>query len=955
MNRQKLRYNIITYLILTLLFIDTGGILYAQDSDQYFELAKQEGKNNNFSKALDYCLKATKLAPMDMDIREYLGKCYLEVGDLETARMVLLDVLKRSPKRVDARHYLLNIETQTKRYSSAICYVNELLEITPYSKTLWQRKINLYSLMGNRIEANRATIRLYQIFPEDQKIRTMYNNVLKEDAQKKIKSNNLSGAVKQYEKILEAGNADEETYLNLINSYLKLGNYNAALATADKGLYVFPSSQPLLDKKIGILQEQNQYHKAISTVEQRLQKEPSSHYSDMLFYLKSEAAFHYKNTDPYSLYGELYQRTKSREAYNYLLNTAMSRGYYGDAQDLLNKGLKSNPDSKELLAKQLVLYETLQNHPKAGATIEKLYYLYPQDTDIVEKYNAWSFEKAKTDYSQKNYKEALPAFLRLTAYPDYEKFSNQYLFSIYLEQQDYQSAMNIVNGLIAKYPNEPQQVFRKVDLLAAMENYPDAYELAYQYKRQHPDVPEYNYIIKELSVQYIKYLNKNEEYDKVKDIAYDLIDLFPRDMQAYHYAIGANVATGDYEDALDVAYAALDFYPKDRDLRLKLAGIYSEMGNNKDAVDILSYLRLEFPHSSLVRESLIEEMGKLGKMYEEQEEFDKAKNIYWDILDIRPKDTLATVRLSRILIKDEDYQKAIEVLDKGLIYNKNHNEMLYLKGVAYEKDGQYAEAIKFQSMYEAPANKYLEHKDHLRYLEAKMLKNQINISYLSSRTDSIPINTSVATLEYMRFEKRNTYVARLNYASRATGVGIQGEADWYHTFSNKSYFLLNAGIANQFFPELKAGLSFFQPFKKEWQGEIGIRYAKLNDERNLFTGILGIEKTYKRLWFNAKAMLMSDSEDLYHSLFAQGRFFLDNDKDYVTAMASVGTAPEDQKLDFQTNTLLSYVNTMVGAGYFRYVSHRTSFGVMGNWYNFRISPNSYINQYNLYLVVRTKF
>ena len=89
MNRQKLRYNIITYLILTLLFIDTGGILYAQDSDQYFELAKQEGKNNNFSKALDYCLKATKLAPMDMDIREYLGKCYLEVGDLETARMVL--------------------------------------------------------------------------------------------------------------------------------------------------------------------------------------------------------------------------------------------------------------------------------------------------------------------------------------------------------------------------------------------------------------------------------------------------------------------------------------------------------------------------------------------------------------------------------------------------------------------------------------------------------------------------------------------------------------------------------------------------------------------------------------------------------------------------------------------------------------------------------------------------
>src|SRR5690554_2351395 len=169
MTQKKLRLNITLFLLFTLLSISTGGILYGQDSDEYFELAKQEGKKNNFHKALDYCLKATKLAPLDMDIREYLGKCYMEVGQLEQARIVLLDVLKKSPKRVDARHYLLNIETQTKRYSSAVCYVNELLEITPYSKTLWQRKINLYNLMGNRIEANRATIRLYQIFPEDQK------------------------------------------------------------------------------------------------------------------------------------------------------------------------------------------------------------------------------------------------------------------------------------------------------------------------------------------------------------------------------------------------------------------------------------------------------------------------------------------------------------------------------------------------------------------------------------------------------------------------------------------------------------------------------------------------------------------------------------------------------------------------------------------------------------------
>ena len=46
---------------------------------------------------------------------------------------------------------------------------------------------------------------------------------------------------------------------------------------------------------------------------------------------------------------------------------------------------------------------------------------------------------------------------------------------------------------------------------------------------------------------------------------------------------------------------------------------------------------------------------------------------------------------------------------------------------------------------------------------------------------------------------------------------------------------------------------------------------------------------------------------------------------------------------------------MVGAGYFHHLSHRTSFGVLGNWYNYRVNDNAYVNQYNLFLTIRTKF
>ena len=109
--------------------------------EEYFKLAKIEGnEKGNFAKAADNCEKALKITPLDMDIKEYLGKCYMELGQLEKARITLLDVIVKSPRRVDARKYLLNIETQTERYSSAVCYANELLEQTPFDKTLWKKK-----------------------------------------------------------------------------------------------------------------------------------------------------------------------------------------------------------------------------------------------------------------------------------------------------------------------------------------------------------------------------------------------------------------------------------------------------------------------------------------------------------------------------------------------------------------------------------------------------------------------------------------------------------------------------------------------------------------------------------------------------------------------------------------------------------------------------------------------
>lgn len=925
--------------------------------EEYFKLAKIEGnEKGNFAKAADNCEKALKITPLDMDIKEYLGKCYMELGQLEKARITLLDVIVKSPRRVDARHYLLNIETQTERYSSAVCYANELLEQTPFDKTLWVKKINLYNLMENDVEANRTVKRLYQIYPEDEDIVRLYNNVLKDEAIKMARNRDLVSSVKGYKKALEVTLDDPELYLLLINAHINLGEYEEALGVADQGLYYIPNHEEILQKKIGILEQQHKYQTAIEIVKVQLNRGDSAYYTNLYRYLISESARYHRNSDPYELYGQVYDLDNSnQDAYDYLLNTALARGYFGAAQEYLNKGLKSNPNSKDLLSKQLFLYEIQQNKDGERATVEKLYKLYPQDVDVAAKHRKFSFDQAKIDFQNKNYKAALPVFQKLANHPEYGKSANQYIYSIYLEQRSFDQALDLINKMIQRYPKEDQYVLRKIDLYAEMGDFDSAYDLATASEEANPEVPEYGYMVNELSVQYIKYLIEREEYERVKIIADNMIKLEPTDQLGYLYAISARVSMSEYEDAIEVINAALVQFPDSKEYRLKLAGVHSEAGNIDEAIIVLKQLVVEYPYNLLIRDAYIEELFKKGKYHEERRQLTLAENIYREILSIKPSDPLAGLKLTVVLTESRDYLRALLEVDKSLKYNKGNNDLLLAKGVVYEKLKDWERALEFQSQYIPPYYKLEAHNDHLAYLRSKLLKNEIAVTYLSAKTDSIPVNTSVASIEYVRFGRYDSYTARVNYAARSTGVGVQAELDWYINNENKSSFLINAGIGNQFFPDYKVGVSYFKPFKRDWQAEVGARYAKLTDGRDFLTAIGGIERTFNNIWLNGRVFLMSDTEEFYTAVFVQSRFYMDNERDYISAMTSIGSAPEDPRLDFQANTLISYVNTMVGAGYHHFFTHRTSLTILGNWYTYRFTSTSYVNQYNLLLSLRTKF
>ncbi len=946
------------FLILLLFSTLVVGTISAQDSsEEFYALAKAEGTKGNFAKAASYCEKGLKKSPHDMDIKEYLGRCYMELGQLERARITLLEVLKTSPRRVDARHYLINIETQEKRYYSAVCYANELLEITPYAKELWLKKVELYNLMDNRVEANRTAKRLYQIFPEDKGVKSLYANMLKEEVLKSNKGGDFQGLAEQYEKVIEFSSQDPEAYIGLINAYTKQGNYAAALAVADRGLQALPFNTQILDKKIGLLDETQEYQKAIAVTEDRLRKEESAHYRSVLNYLEEKAARYFKNADPYILYGKIYEKNPgNKEAYDFLLNTAISRGYYAEAEELLRRGLKSNPNSKELLAKQLYLYETQKNWDKIGATAEKLYALFPNDGDVKYRYNAWIFEKAKLDFKEVNYKEALWGFLKVSQSPEYGRYANQYIFAIQMQQKSFADANRTIDNLIRTYPNESQYQLNKIDLMINSGEFEQAYQLANTAANKYPKQPEFAHMQQEAALAYVSHLNKVEDYGNVKTVADTILKTNPDNYDVFNYAIGARVAMQQYDEAIAFiqSKAQTDLY-KTKAVRLKLAGVYSAKGDHQEAVAVLKDLQKEYPYNDSLRTNLTDEMLMQAKVLDDSAQFDQSKAIYQEMLQIDPKNTVAAVKLSSYLIDQNQLDEAMQVVDGVLALRKNDADLWYQKGLIYEKMGDYQLAREYQAKFMGTLDKAKQHQERLEFLEGKDFKNQVNLSYLNVTADSTWVNTSIATFEYLRKAKNNTYIGRINYAARQSGVGLQAEADWYHTFKSKSSFLANIGVADRFFPKFKAAFSYFQPFAKNWQLELGGRYAAMASGVDYLTGIVGLERNFDKVWLNLKGLIFSDGTDLYNSILLQSRFYMRNEANYIVAMAGVGTAPEDQRLYFQANTFTSYTNSMVGAGYYHQINSRTSFGVQGNWYNFKMTPTSFMNQYNLFLTVKTRF
>lgn len=925
--------------------------------DYYDTTVRAAFKRGNWEGGKRLLDEGLKHYPTVSVLNELAGRYYYHKQAYDDARYYLVKALRDDNSNVEAKQLIVNVEEETRNYSSAICYVNELLEIHPYWKGLWRRKITLYRKMKNDVEADRLLQRLCQIYPNDAQLKKDLNYRLEQRAAAERKAGDKTAAIESTRQLVSSNPKNEEYYLSLCNLLLQEGRRSEAIDVADRGVSNLPGSNRLIMKKAGILAEDSRYGEAVSFVERCMKQNHSAQLSSFFGELQADAARSAAKSDPYTLYGKVYERTKSQESLDYLLNTAISRGYYDDALTYIAAERKRKGDTEDLLYKSYIVNRRMGNTQTASNMLNRLYLRNPNNKEVADELARERLNRAMEIMNNGGYGEALPMLEFVTKNAtDSEVRETAYsrIVTCNMELKRYADAEKALNEYEKLYPNATNAVLKHADILNRSGKTEAALALlAKKYNNEQDALTQAQYVnaYEEIAVPYIKKLMNLGAVSKAYQQSLQLMEIYPRSEDALRYAINASAQLKRWNEHSRLVALGRERYPEENFYVAKQAALYTTGHKYSDAQDLLLPRVTEY----------------IG-----------------DTLLVRANSTNSSDWAMALLDRHQT-NDAMEVINTALKYDSDNRLLLYTKGLIFEAKHQYDSAYVYQKYYKPGYGEEASFLRHLDGLQAKNFRNGINFEYLQGRYGEQDVLTAVASLEYThKIDETDSYGIRFNYAGREGaaagtasdeqqpgGTGIQLVGEWTHKFDDLWSGTASVGLANKYFPQIMASARLTRNFEHDWEGEIHASVRRIDSydktfrweytdsetsawvfdqwdhKHNLLLNLgAGASKTIDQWWLNGRLDLFNMKSKMYANLMVQSKYFVLNDgKSCIQAMASIGSSPEASMIDYAMPGTFSRLNTQVGLGGQYRIHRNVTLGVLGTWLTYYNQVNTRTGTY----------
>ena len=864
----------------------------------YVSRVRELSRLNAWSEVRYELDEALKLYPDEPDLRYFNGRYYYVVGDIERARYNLVRAAQTDEMHYRAKRLLVDVEDTLHHTSSAICYINELLEFQPYDRDMWRRKISLYRKMGNTVEADASLKRLAQIYPNDSSITAELRKRNRATWNEVLKRSNTAEAIRNLEQWLDTDPDNLEYYLELINLYERSGEYDHALGAVNRALTHFPHNTVLIGKGAGILCEQGLYTQAV-----RFARSHGAKY--IADGLMEDVAQEARMNDPYETNGRLYIATGNRDALNYLINTALTRGYNDDAYTYLAEAMRLDGRTAPLLLKLYGLHMKTGNQQAAYRVLEELYTLNPSDEDIQEEYATLMLRMGTHEMETQQWSEAnmyLQRALDLMT-PEHEQWASTVSREI------------TVLGHLGQLATA-RDLYRRSAVVASPE---DAKRFASAYE--------------DMAANRLRLLVEEERYEEALDEAQALLEVVPYSEAALRCCI--NMSQTLKRDELFRRYALIGYniYPETPYFVIKEAVALQQQGRHAEA--------LELVHPSRGRDE-------------------------WTSLQYRAAFSGLSTEWAQQLIKDRMPDIALQVVDSALIYDGFNKELLYTKGVAHEYLKEWRPAYELQLRNYNPSNaEQQEWYEHMRYLGFRSFKNRVDLNYTAAFYDtkagnlsSIAHLYSIASVAYTRLCKRNTYTGQISYKGidgyrdeeeeESGGVGLEFMAQWEHQFNSRWSGMVNFAASTRYFNRFGANVSASYAANRGWTPTLRLGYRRTpqtylflsegdavranQDEYNLVLITPSVEKSWGHIKVTGGADLVVMESSFYYNVSLKGKLFFNDDNiSSVALLTGFGSFPELSFFDQTSLRNLSHTNAMVGVDFQYLCTRHLYLGLSANW------------------------
>lgn len=861
-------------LIAVLLFVTgaQGAIGRKHTSGQYEERVTALFSQHRWAQGKSVLDEALKHYPSSPGLHYLCGRYWFNAKNYDRSRYHLVKACQLHYNHTDAKSLLVNVEEITGNYSSAVCYVNELLEINPYWKGLWLRKVELYKKMGNFEEANSLLRRLGQIYPNDATISSDRYEILESTYLLARRSGNLSAAEEALREMVQINPYDADYQLAYANILIQTGQLNRALDNLTAAVSYIPGNVPIIRKTTDILMETGRNMGALALVRSQMAQYPSEELRVLYGTLLEESARMENEAEAYQLYARVYARKRSMEALSYLLNQSLKRGYYDDALYYISEKRKKTGDSPALVMAEHHVLLDMGRNDRARQVLESGFMQFPDAYDVNLAYSRQCLSDASSHIERAEFQQAVKPLETVRHHAVEEELRQtavRRLAFCYRETKDFDKAEQMLAERV-RFEPEYRVTIDYASLLAKQEREQDALDvLVASMTDNASDSIAVKYLAsayEQTAIPYIRDAMEQGSHPKALDVCDRLLAVNPSCYEALRYAVNASRQPESYIET------GCRFYPDDPFFVRRQALLLSDRGKNKSALELLSPLVEEYPGDEAILNSYLSVSGR------------KADSLY----------------------RAGSYSQAASVLDSALVLSPADPSLRHIRGLVFERQHVYDSAFVYQSAYKPSVLEEGEYLSHMRALRNRSYKNSLEAGYHWMRFTDSHVLTGIASLSYSHRFRRDVMGVQLNYTGRDAewdsetstfislgGRGVQILGSYAHDFGQKLTLSAAAGWASAFFPSVTTDLSAGIHLPHEWNLEPALQYRKLYGGGDLMGVSLAVSKQLENFYLGAKASAGELRNIRYMSGLLRARFYpYPGGRDYIEIQGGGGSAPE---------------------------------------------------------------